>query len=451
MTEASKRFCVVVAGMHRSGTSALARVLNLLGCTLPATLMTGTVGNALGHWESVRIIELNDAILESAGSFWDDWTACSPAWFASPVADAFQGRAIETMQAEYGDARLMVMKDPRLCRLMRFWVPALRAGGIEPLVLVPIRNPLEVARSLEARDGSDLHYNLLVWLRHVLDAEAATRGVPRHFLSFGDLLSRWRWTMDRAGEALGVTWPRTSARVAGDIERSLSGEHRHHAIEAHILLEDLSIPEWVRAAYAIFDRWASDGETLQDHAALDRIRAELDASAGTFGRILLHGKYARGEANELARDLKAAQTQAQTLEQEIAAEQARADAEQARAEAARRAADNLKRHIDLLRDDNASLQAEIDALTQAVAEAAAAGERANAQIEALIRGLSEEKHSLIQRRSHAMRRKAEILTRAGVIDPAAYLAANEDVARAGLDPAFHYLTSGVHEKRSRRP
>jgi hypothetical protein len=239
--------------------------------------------------------------------------------------------------------------------------------------------------------------------------------------------------------------------VAGDIERSLSGEHRHHAIEAHILLEDLSIPEWVRAAYAIFDRWASEGEAQGDHAALDRIRADLDASASTFGRILLHGKYARGEANELARDLKAAQAQAQTLEQEIAAEQAKA-------EAARRAADNLKRHIDLLRDDNdllrndnASLQTEIDALAQAVAEAEAAAGRANDQIDALILGLSEEKHSLIQRRSHAMRRRAEILTRAGVIDPAAYLAANEDVARAGLDPAFHYLTSGVHEKRRRRP
>jgi hypothetical protein len=441
MEQASKRYCVVVAGMHRSGTSAVARVLNLLGCALPETLVPANVGNSLGHWESLPIVQLNDAILESAGSFWDDWTACSPAWFSSPVAEEFLGRAIETVRAEYGDARLLVMKDPRLCRLLRFWIPALRASAIEPLVLVPLRNPLEVARSLTARDGSELHYNLLVWLRHVLDTEAASRGVRRHFFGYGDLLARWTATMDRAGEALGLSWPRASARVAGDIERHLSSEHRHHAIDPAVLLEDLSIPEWVREAYRIFDRWAANGESAADFPALDRIRAELDASAATFGRILLHAKYARGEANELAEKLK----QKDALEQELAAEQARL-------EAARRSAENLMRHLDLLREDVARLEADVEAEADRARAAQAAQARAEGQIEALVQAMAQEPHApLILRRSQAMRRKAALLARAGVIDPAAYLAANEDVARAGMDPAFHYLTAGVHENRRRAP
>lgn len=39
----------------------------------------------------------------------------------------------------------------------------------------------------------------------------------------------------------------------------------------------------------------------------------------------------------------------------------------------------------------------------------------------------------------------------GAFDPKAYLAANPDVAQAGVNPAEHYLKYGVHEKRLLRP
>ena len=72
---------ILIAGMHRSGTSALSRTLNLVGCAMSEVLVGGDQrGNERGHWESQRINELNNEILASAGSRWDDWEAINPSW-----------------------------------------------------------------------------------------------------------------------------------------------------------------------------------------------------------------------------------------------------------------------------------------------------------------------------------------------------------------------------------
>src|SRR5262245_1129987 len=69
----SERVCILVVGMHRSGTSAITRMLNLLGATLPKNILGGGPGNETGHWEPRRLIHLHDQLLSEAGSHWNDW------------------------------------------------------------------------------------------------------------------------------------------------------------------------------------------------------------------------------------------------------------------------------------------------------------------------------------------------------------------------------------------
>ena len=59
------RTAILVCGMHRSGTSALTRLLNLLGASLPADLYPAGPGNELGHWEPADSGPLHDAMLSS--------------------------------------------------------------------------------------------------------------------------------------------------------------------------------------------------------------------------------------------------------------------------------------------------------------------------------------------------------------------------------------------------
>ena len=51
---------VVVMGMHRSGTSAMTRVLNLLGLELNKGVMPPAEDNVAGFWEANPIVAIND-------------------------------------------------------------------------------------------------------------------------------------------------------------------------------------------------------------------------------------------------------------------------------------------------------------------------------------------------------------------------------------------------------
>ena len=309
----AQRLGVLVLGMHRSGTSALARMFSMLGCDLPANLMAPDTGNDLGHWESNAVVTLNDQALSSAGSGWDDWLPLNPGWYASPVYADFVSQARAVLRADYGASRLFVMKDPRNCRLMRFWLEAFAAEGVTPVVALPLRNPLEVAESLAARDGMDVEYGLLLWLRHVLEAERATRGLARAFCSYEQMLDDWPQVAAKMQQGLGLSWPRRSLRVDREISAFLAGAHRHHHASAQAVLGNAAISPWVRRGYAVFARWAESGEAAADWAELDAILAEFDSAGPGFAPLVLgnlrqsqgFGVAAR-ERSELAEQLAAA-------------------------------------------------------------------------------------------------------------------------------------------------
>ena len=344
------RVAVLVAGMHRSGTSALARLLSLLGCDLPGTLMAAASSNETGHWESVPIVDLNDEILASAGSVWDDWESIDPSWYRSPVAERFRERARSVLCEEFGDSRLFVLKDPRICRLLPFWIEAVEGFGAEPLVVCPVRNPLDVAGSLERRDGIDPSIGLLMWLRHVLDGEHASRGRRRAYLRYEHLLSRSHGVVARLEDALGVFWPRRSTTTGLDIDGFLSPELRHHRSDDSGLIADPRLSHWLRSTFAILDRW-SNGEVREtDTADLDRIRSALDEAAPAFATAIASAR----------RSLRDLDTQVGRLNQAVA-ERGR------RLEALERTVERRERRIDYLDRIVAERDRELGELRRALA------------------------------------------------------------------------------------
>lgn len=294
------RVAIVVAGMHRSGTSALARLLIAHGCDAPKTLLPANEYNAKGYWESQEITDFNDEILTSAGLSWHSWDQFGVHWYASPVADRFRDRAQTILASEFGHSALFVLKDPRICRLMPFWLKALEDFGAIPHVVLPLRNPLEVAASLAQRDAIDPPFGLLMWLRNVLDAEAETRHCPRTFLRYERLLVDWMEAAAKMERDLGVVWPRRSNAVAFEVEADLSPGLRHH-IEHDSHFIGTRSSRWVADAYDILERWAH-GEVLDtDTRDLDTINDMLSQST----QVLAHPLAASFRVGPENRRLKA--------------------------------------------------------------------------------------------------------------------------------------------------
>ena len=66
-----KKQAIVVLGMHRSGTSLLAKALEIFGYKFPENLMQPNKDNPSGFWEDIDIVELNESLLSSNQVSWD--------------------------------------------------------------------------------------------------------------------------------------------------------------------------------------------------------------------------------------------------------------------------------------------------------------------------------------------------------------------------------------------
>ena len=297
------RVAVLVAGMHRSGTSALTRMLVGLGCDAPRTSMEADAHNALGYWESKVIVELNEAILASGGSSWDDWGPFNPAWRSSPAAAPFRARAVQALEREFGDSPLFVLKDPRICRLLTFWKESLEAFGSTPCIVLPVRNPLEVAASLARRDVIEEPFGALLWLRNVLEAEAGCRGDARVFVHYDDMLANWEAAAERLAWQLSITWPKRSTMTALEIDENLPRSLKHQVRTDADVSDAPGVAEWVKSTYAIISRWTRDDVREGDTAQLDATKAALDEAEAVFRRPLVLGVRARQRAVRLDDEL----------------------------------------------------------------------------------------------------------------------------------------------------
>lgn len=199
------RTAIVVLGMHRSGTSALTRVLNLCGATLPATLVPPhPEENPTGFWEPRDLVAFDERVLCALGGSWSQPPAPGP--LPDALADEFDRAIARFLANELGAHELVVLKDPRIALLADPWDRALRANGFRVVYVVPVRHPLEVARSLHARGDIDQRDGVALWLAYMGRIVAFARvGRQVAFVRSSDVVDAWRDTMRAIARRLDVS------------------------------------------------------------------------------------------------------------------------------------------------------------------------------------------------------------------------------------------------------
>jgi hypothetical protein len=215
---------VCVAGMHRSGTSMIARILAECGVYLgePQELLPATEANPEGHFEHAEIVALNDAILGTLGGAWDLPPARVSSLLRRHRLAPLRQRAAELVDrmrthAPWG------WKDPRTSLTLPFWrplVPELR-------VIVCVRDVVAVAHSLAQRGHSSELFSMRLWLaynRRLLNAAPPERTLVVRYESFFDDPRR-QVELLVARLAL-VTEREAIARAAATVNRKL----RHHDV-----------------------------------------------------------------------------------------------------------------------------------------------------------------------------------------------------------------------------
>lgn len=176
---------IAVLGMHRSGTSLLARLLNMMGAYFaPEGVGTGAnQENPKGFWERKDIRSLNDFVLNSVNCDWDRVAGFHLDKLSQDTLEVFNAKAsriVLNMDAH----RPWMIKEPRLCLLFPLWRELLEM----PVCVHVYRHPIEVARSLQKRNNIPLPAGLALWEKYNVDAINSMAGLPSISISHKELM-----------------------------------------------------------------------------------------------------------------------------------------------------------------------------------------------------------------------------------------------------------------------
>jgi hypothetical protein len=232
--------------MHRSGTSLTAQVLSTLGVDLgePSSLLeSDPVDNPDGYFEQEPIVDFNDALLGALGGHASEPPELPLGWQLSDELRPFAARARELIESLYSQDP-WCMKDPRASLLLPFW----RMVRADLRIVICVRNPLEVARSMERRgDPYPLEHWLQLWSRHTRSAIAGSAGADHFIVIYDELLASTGDTARILAEfALGAEAEESKVAAA---TRLPTDQYRRTHIRDAELLADRHVPSSISNEY----------------------------------------------------------------------------------------------------------------------------------------------------------------------------------------------------------
>ena len=252
---------VVVLGMHRSGTSAITRGLEVLGVNLGENLYPAAIDNPKGFWEDNDFLGINEELLAHLDYSFDrlgliDWQMPSTA-----TVESLELKAEKLVSERCKKNALWGFKDPRTARLLPFWQAVFERVGCDVRYVIATRNPISIVESLYKRSGFEGGITFYLWLEHLIPAISGTINTKGVVVDYDQLLENPKLQLLRMAKALGVTAPGASAIFAFESE-FLDVGLRHTHFTMHDLERYPSVPLQVVTAYDWLVRLANDSVLL---------------------------------------------------------------------------------------------------------------------------------------------------------------------------------------------
>jgi GT2 family glycosyltransferase len=155
----------IITGMHRSGTSLAAALLQSAGVDIGHRLLPPAQGNIKGYFEDLDFVEFHENILSAQGISKAGWTLADNI----QVPEQFLERARTLIYHHNSTEHLWGWKDPRTTLFLNFWKSLIPDG----IFLLIYRTPWDVIDSLYRRRNlgdeifdSNPNFALNTWLNY---------------------------------------------------------------------------------------------------------------------------------------------------------------------------------------------------------------------------------------------------------------------------------------------
>lgn len=322
MTQTQDRTALIVLGTHCSGASTLAEVIGHFGAALPQGLAVPKGMNMEGFLEANHLNDLNERLLKQAERSWCDPRPVPSSWFTGPQAALLLDEAVAMLEADYGDASLFVMQDPRICRLLPFWQAALSRFGARSLAVHMHRKALDVAASLARQADHQTDYGLILWALHVLDAEKDSRGMTRSFACYEELMDDWQSVIQRIACDLGISWPQGDKQPKAVIEGLLSRDLLHLKAASSADPNEPTLPPVIAELQEMLGSWAGGADPARDRSRLDQFRMALEITGSLFGPVTIRTVNLVREVNSMTNCIQAVEAERAQLTKQLEEAQA---------------------------------------------------------------------------------------------------------------------------------
>jgi hypothetical protein len=289
---------LIVAGMHRAGTSVVAAALQALGVDLGDRLMGADPRiNARGFFEDLDVVEVDDALLAACGADWKSVALLDDVDWTSRLFAALHDGARRLLARRLARTGTFGFKDPRVARALPFWQDAIASLGASSACVIAVRHPDSVVDSLATRDRLDVRRSLWLWVTHLLCALHHTQGHRRLVVDYDLLLADPRAQLARVVRWLALA----ESSLASDAVESYVREfltpalrHAEHGID-EIARNDVPL---VGEVHRLAQRFARDEEDIDSHAATATI-GELYGRLRTFAPLLAYAGDVEREADRV--------------------------------------------------------------------------------------------------------------------------------------------------------
>jgi hypothetical protein len=248
---------VFVLGMHRSGTSAIARGISSLSVYLGSDFLDAQPENPTGYWEDRNLVALDDRVLESFGLRWDSIPRIDPRGFESREVRRLQREAASYCRKSLASRPLWGFKDPRAIRVLPFWQNVLTQCDARDSYVVATRNPRSVAASLFARQGMVPDDAYRLWLVYMVPFLHTIADAPFVVVDYDLLMQEPRRELARMGRALEI-------EAGGDeadrfVAEFLNPSLRHSSFSLDDLEDATPAARLTKTAYTLLFGLAQDG------------------------------------------------------------------------------------------------------------------------------------------------------------------------------------------------
>ncbi|MNO20435.1 hypothetical protein D3C76_101860 [compost metagenome] len=248
MSASSK--AIIILGMHRSGTSLLAKTIKSLGIYIgrDEEMISPREDNPEGFWEHSEIVDIHERLLDSLSSSWDTTKPLPAEWWLLEEVLAYRSKIKDIVTGNFSNHAVWGFKDPRACLLLPLWKSVFLELDIEPVYIICLRNPLNVAASLQKRDRFSNEKSMALWTLYISSSLYYTCGERRIVVSYDRLLEQPVETGERISRFIGIPYNGIKREMMSSLPNS---GLRHGNYSSDELWQAQSVPPIVKEIYQI--------------------------------------------------------------------------------------------------------------------------------------------------------------------------------------------------------